>query len=285
MTAEVDVKLKWPHEERDFTPWLAANLDKLSHVLGFILEWEGTEVSVGPYRADLTARLAQNGSLAVIENQLTHADPKHLGQLISYVARLKAKVGVWVATDFYYTNLCAVGSMNKCGRDSAHFFAVQLSLVESEGGAVQPVFAVKEHPKNWQDPVAQEFWGYFAEQCPNVPAPSFNPGSNLRRGRYYVSETDLQVVQHFEADFVRVYVTSGQKEPKSKAIARINTYRPKIIASLKGSGFFDIDDPYCTSRLNVITHCRRNWSHTVGWLNEQREIYEDLLRGGPSKKP
>lgn len=239
---------------------------------------------VGPYRADIVARLARNGALAVIENQLTHADPKHLGQLITYVARKKAKLGVWIAPYFWYTNLCAIDSLNKNGRDSTQYFAVQLSLFGSDSGTVQPVFKVRVHPKKWQDPLAREFWARLKEKCPIAPAPSFNPSSNLRRGRYYVKEADLQVVQHFGADFVRVYVAGGKSEQKGDAIARISPYRTKLIASLGSSGFLDCDDPHCKSTLSINAHDQRNWSHIVEWLDRQRGIYEDLLSRGASDK-
>ena len=97
---KVNVREKWPDEARDFTPWLSKNLDLLSKELGISLELVGTEVAVGPYRGDIVARIHQNGARVVVENQLMQADPKHLGQLLTYFARRKAKVGVWVATSF-----------------------------------------------------------------------------------------------------------------------------------------------------------------------------------------
>ena len=53
--ASVDVRHLWPHEAGDFTPWLAreANMAKLGVALGLELEAEGTEVTVGPYSADI----------------------------------------------------------------------------------------------------------------------------------------------------------------------------------------------------------------------------------------
>ncbi|MXX28049.1 MAG: DUF4268 domain-containing protein, partial [Caldilineaceae bacterium SB0668_bin_21] len=147
MIAEVDVKMKWPHEERDFTPWLAANLHKLSRVLGFDLDLEETEKGIGPYRADIVARIAGSDDLVVIENQLTHADPRHLGQLVTYTARLKAKIGVWVAPGFWYTNICAVRSLNRHLPAPAGYYAVKLSLSQRQCEEQFPEFHVIEHRK------------------------------------------------------------------------------------------------------------------------------------------
>ena len=45
----------WPHEAQSFTPWLAANLDRLGQKIGLALELEGIERAVGPYSADILA--------------------------------------------------------------------------------------------------------------------------------------------------------------------------------------------------------------------------------------
>ena len=57
------VREAWPHEAHNFTPWLAENLDRLAAEMGIDdPELEGTEVNVGPLRADIVARIPQDGS-------------------------------------------------------------------------------------------------------------------------------------------------------------------------------------------------------------------------------
>ena len=51
----VPIRDVWQDEARDLTPWLADNLDALSEALGIDLELEGTEISVGPFSADLVS--------------------------------------------------------------------------------------------------------------------------------------------------------------------------------------------------------------------------------------
>ncbi|MEX1316979.1 MAG: hypothetical protein AB1Z22_07600 [Synechococcaceae cyanobacterium] len=53
----------WSHEAHSFTPWLAANIDRLGEALGIPLELEGQEVQVGGFSADLLARNPQDNSL------------------------------------------------------------------------------------------------------------------------------------------------------------------------------------------------------------------------------
>ena len=66
----VDPREAWHHEARDFTPWVAENLDRLATATGLELEREGTEVHVGPLRADIVARNPRDDSRVLIENQL-----------------------------------------------------------------------------------------------------------------------------------------------------------------------------------------------------------------------
>ena len=74
------VREAWPHEAHNFTPWLAENLDRLAAELGIDdPELEGTEVNVGPLRAEIVARIPQDGSGVRPENQRERANLQHLG--------------------------------------------------------------------------------------------------------------------------------------------------------------------------------------------------------------
>ena len=279
---KIDVKKLWPDEAKYFTPWLSDNLGLLSKVLGIDLEMVGREVRVGPYRADIIARDKQDGAKIVIENQLTKADPSHLGQLITYTSRLKAKTGVWVAPRYWNTNRTTVRFLNKHSACSSGFFAVKLSVFKSGIRSCEPVFDVIEHPKKWQDPVARDFWAYFAARRPDAPVPRFDQDSNLRRGRHVVKEAELRVVQYFGADFVRVYVTGKKGEADSDVFARINHYRRTLFKVLESSSFHAGDNLRCTTELRINTHDQRNWKRMADWLDNQRKVYESVLCKGAS---
>ena len=98
----VDVRTIWPDEAADFTPWLALeeNIPKLGEAIGLELEVEHTEVSAGPYSADILARDSADGAYVVIENQLTKTDHDHLGKALTYASVLGAKTVVWIAPTF-----------------------------------------------------------------------------------------------------------------------------------------------------------------------------------------
>ena len=99
---KIDLRDIWKTEDQDFTPWLARedNIALLADALGLELEVEAQEKEVGPFRADILCKDIRNDSWVLIENQLERTDHKHLGQLITYAAGLKAVTIVWVAATF-----------------------------------------------------------------------------------------------------------------------------------------------------------------------------------------
>jgi hypothetical protein len=85
----------WPREVQDLTPWVLGNLDELGRELGMTLEPTGTEVAVGTFRADITAKDGLGRSV-IIENQLGPSDHVHFGQVVLYALESKADVIVWL---------------------------------------------------------------------------------------------------------------------------------------------------------------------------------------------
>ena len=69
---EVELRSIWSDEARDFTPWLADNLDLLGRAIGLDLEREDTEVPVGDF--SLTYWLRQE-ILAGLRSRINSARP------------------------------------------------------------------------------------------------------------------------------------------------------------------------------------------------------------------
>lgn len=96
----VPIRKVWANEAHDLTPRLAENTDRLSEALGMDLELEGTEVGVGPFRADIVLRDANTGYRVVVENMIHETDHDHLGKIITYAAGLEATYAVLIAEKF-----------------------------------------------------------------------------------------------------------------------------------------------------------------------------------------
>ncbi|MYC95454.1 MAG: hypothetical protein F4X14_10830 [Caldilineaceae bacterium SB0661_bin_32] len=273
-----NVKKKWPHEAKNFTPWLSDNLELLSSALGFNLESPQVEKTAGPYRADILAHNAHDGRRTIIENQLARANLQHLGQLLAYIAHLKARYGVWVATGFNRTIRKAIRMLNRHWPDSTGVFAVKLGLYESGNGHFVPNLEIVEHPAWWNDPIALEFWTSFSSLRQSALAGILDSGSSMRRSRFPIEEAKLRVTQYFGASFVRVYVTGARNEAENDVFPRLNKYRESLNREFDKSELLAGPNPRFTTQCKVNSHERRNWNRMVDWLDNQRMRYERVLR-------
>jgi len=79
----VDIRELWPNEARDFTPWLAENINLLSDALGMELEVTAREADVGNFSLDLLAKDLGSGRPVVIESQFGATNHDHLGKVIT----------------------------------------------------------------------------------------------------------------------------------------------------------------------------------------------------------
>ena len=147
---KVSVRTLWKHEEYDFTPWLAENLHLLGEELGLNLEWVATEKPVGPYSLDILAEETGTGRLVAIENQLRWTNIHHLGQLLTYATGCKAKIAIWVATEFCYEHAQALHRLNKWTVDGVSFYGVKIEAVRpTPDSEHEPRFRKVVWPGNW----------------------------------------------------------------------------------------------------------------------------------------
>lgn len=125
------LKSVWPHEEYDFTPWLAeeSHFSALSAAIGMDLHVEHIEVPVGPYSADILAKDA-SGGFVVIENQFGKTDHDHLGKLLTYGATLGASAVVWIAEHFSDEHRKAVEWLNERTTEEFSLYAIQLEVLQ-----------------------------------------------------------------------------------------------------------------------------------------------------------
>lgn len=111
---KLDVRSQWPHEEYDFTPWLARkeNIAALGEVIGIELEVVGIEQAVGPYFVDILAKDLLGGQHVIIENQLAKINHDHLGKALTYASFYDASAIIWIATEFTEQHQRAIEWLN-----------------------------------------------------------------------------------------------------------------------------------------------------------------------------
>ncbi|MHC6203087.1 hypothetical protein ACYULU_07820 [Breznakiellaceae bacterium SP9] len=120
-----ELRKYWPHEEKDFTPWLAKNIDELAKVIKVdSIEVVNIEFPVGKYFADIVGKInnGQENINVVVENQLEKSDHDHLGKIITYASGLDSNFIIWICKEVEDEHRAAIDWLNKNTIDTISFF-------------------------------------------------------------------------------------------------------------------------------------------------------------------
>ena len=120
----------WPIEHRDFTPWLARNLDLLGKALDLNLTLRNTEVRFqGQHQPDIIADESGIGPVVVVENQLDDSDDGHFNRLVPYAQATQAGHMIWVAPTFGLKHRDALARLNEERDDVKVYRGVRVRVV------------------------------------------------------------------------------------------------------------------------------------------------------------
>jgi len=142
---KVPLREIWPNEARDFTVWLADNLDLLGEVLGLELSLVTREAAAGPFSADILAEDA-SGSLVIVENQLEPTDHDHLGKLITYLSNLGAKSAVWISSQPRPEHEAAIHWLNESLPADTAFYLVKVEAYRIGDSPPAPLLSIVAGP-------------------------------------------------------------------------------------------------------------------------------------------
>jgi len=198
----VDPRSIWAHEAHQFTPWLAAQADRLSEALGIDLELSASEHPVGGYSLDLIGRDLTLDAPLIVENQLADSDHSHLGQLLTYAGGTDASTIVWIATKIRDEHRQALTWLNEQTGQNVRFFGIEIEVMRIDESLPAPRFNVVVQPNDWQKqarvaasaaklrgkaPLYQAFWAKFLDRIhqehpdwTRARAPSTNSWMNMR---------------------------------------------------------------------------------------------------------
>ena len=146
----VDIRGLWPNEARDFTPWLAENIERLGEALGMDLEIAAREADVGDFSLDLLAKDLGSGRHVVIENQFGATNHDHLGKLITYAAGVDAVAVIWLTETVRDEHKQALEWLNRRTDAGIHFFAVVVQVVRIDQSRPAFIFKPVVSPNEWQ---------------------------------------------------------------------------------------------------------------------------------------
>ncbi|MDD9997295.1 MAG: hypothetical protein OXQ89_06075 [Rhodospirillaceae bacterium] len=285
--SDSDPRDAWRDEARDFTPWLVENIDYLSEALGLELEAISSEVAVDSFSADIVATVAGTNERVLIENQLENSDHRHLGQVLTYLAGLKAKTIVWIAPAFREAHRSAIGWLNENTVDDFAFFAVRLRVVRIGDSPFAPVFEVVEKPNAWERRLGQRanaaeselsllrqrFWDRYLKKHPgtfeparvsNVWLPMLSDGSVIL-SMYVASKTSGM--------FVR-----GPRGTDGKALARFMDRHVAAFERVFGASQSSRGGHYFLTHIGIPIREEERWDELIDWMHAQHQCYVEVFR-------
>ena len=152
---EVNIRKVWPHEQYDFSKWLAQeeNIQELGDTLNLSLTDIETEKFVGSYRCDILGKDELTGKIVLIENQLEPTDHDHLGKIITYASGLDASVVIWIVESARDEHASAIEWLNKHTSDDLGFFLVEIHAYTIGDSLPAPYFKIIEQPNDFSKTV------------------------------------------------------------------------------------------------------------------------------------
>lgn len=146
-----DLRIVWPHEALDFTPWLSQddNIDILADAVGLEITVDETESSVGDFNVDIFASETGTDRKIIIENQLEDTNHDHLGKLITYASGKSADVIIWVVKRAREEHKAAIEWLNNHTDDKIGFFLCEIKLYKIGNSEPAVKFEVIEKPNDW----------------------------------------------------------------------------------------------------------------------------------------
>ena len=148
---EVSIRDAWPHEQFDFSKWLAQeeNIQELGDTLNLSLTDIETEKFVGSYRCDIFGKDELTGKIVLIENQLEPTNHDHLGKIITYASGLDASVVIWIVESARDEHASAIEWLNKHTSDDLAFFLVEVHVYTIGDSLPAPYFKIIEQPNDF----------------------------------------------------------------------------------------------------------------------------------------
>ena len=148
---EVSIRNVWPHEQYDFSKWLAQdeNIQELGDTLNLSIIDIETEKFVGSYRCDILGKDELSGKTVLIENQLEPTNHDHLGKIITYASGLDASVVIWIVESARDEHASAIEWLNKYTSDDLAFFLVEVHAYTIGDSLPAPYFKIIEQPNDF----------------------------------------------------------------------------------------------------------------------------------------
>lgn len=287
---KVPLRRIWKNEAFDFTPWLVDNLSELGQAVGLELEFEATEVSVGPYSADILAKDTGTDQFVVIENQLEKTNHDHLGKCLVYSSILDASAVIWIAAAFTEEHKKALDWLNDHTLEDISFFGVKVELLQIDDSAPAVQFNIQSMPNEMVRQATKrkeqgeltetrklqyEFWTAFKEKLKETgkigslqtPRPQYWFDVSIGKSGVHLSNT-FNTSENVIG--VRVYITSKEVD---EWLPFFESHKERIESEI-GSKLIWNPNPENRDKVIILTKHfdlseKENWDEPIEWLVAQ----------------
>ena len=284
-------------EAADFTPWLSKNLDNLANKLGIELNSDDTEVNVGTFRVDITARTS-DGRIVIIENQFERTDHTHLGQLLTYAGGLNADIIIWIAERFRPEHRAAIDWLNDNAAD-ADFFAVEARAVRIDDSLPALFWDIVASPNDWRrggggtiktdklgpgPKLRLEYWTALNQMIEEKDArlTRFKPDTNSwQGGSIGTSYFDLNTVLNSKDKWIRVEIYLGG-DKSNEWFNKLQERKSEIEEQLGYGLKWDPMESKLACRISIPTDAdptnQEDWPRQHEWIIQKRLEFEKVFR-------
>ncbi len=236
---EVDIRTVWPHEQYDFSKWLAEeeNIRELGDTLNLSLTDVETEKFVGNYRCDILCKDELTGKMVLIENQLEPTNHDHLGKIITYASGLDAAVVVWIVSSARDEHASAIEWLNKHTDDEISFFLLEVHAYKIGDSDPAPQFNIIEQPND------------FVKTVKTVAKNNELNESQKQRLEFWTQFND---------------VVESKGKPFNKRKATTDNWYNVAIGSSEANISIDLVNKEHKIRVSL-------------WINDNKDLYDSLL--------
>ena len=154
---KVPLRELWEREDKNFTVWLSKNIEHLNEKLDFDISIDNTEERAGPFKVDLVGTDDRNNRKIIIENQLEKTDHTHLGQILTYLVNLEAKIAIWITSKPVQEHVRAIDWLNENSPSDFAFYLIQVEAIRIEPNEISaPLFTIVTGPTEEAKEIGQE---------------------------------------------------------------------------------------------------------------------------------
>jgi ADP-ribosyl-[dinitrogen reductase] hydrolase len=292
-----DVRKVWKNEAKDFTMWLAENIDHLGDALGMNISVAETEHKVGSFNVDIFGE-DEFGNNLIIENQLERTDHSHLGQILTYAIGVDAKTIIWISPEPRTEHVEVVQWLNETTPADMRWYIVKLEVLRLSDSVVSPLFTKiagpsiddKERGEDKKNLAARhvkrlEFWKVLLEELNKrtTTYKNVNPiKDNWLDAGTGLSGVSFSFVVRMDSVAIRL-VLNRDKDVNKKMFDFLYEHKENIEKSFGESLVWNRMDAHKSSRVEFVTKSvgladTSNWGPGVQMLAEKFVNWERVFK-------